>query len=653
MEEAGPDVPTGRPAKAGGMGYIMGLDGLRALSVLVVLCYHAHLPWARGGYLGVEVFFVISGFLITRLLVLEHEEAGRISLGRFWFRRFKRLLPALWAILALLTLLGAALPWLKAAQFRGDLAASFLYVENWYQIASGGSYFSDQGLPLLRHIWSLAVEEQFYALWPLLVVVAFWAGRGRRRVLAALTFLLAAASAWALFHLADPDNASSVQALESMNRAYLGTDARACGILLGALLGMVRPPSGELRPWAKGAVQAWAFLALAGLLALCGLLDIQNRFLYRGGLLLVDGLTLSLVAVLVLAGPTLLRSILEWRVLTWIGKRSYGIYLWHWPVFRLLGPGETGWAWIAGRWALSFALAALSFALLETPIREGRLGRWLAQPGTWRRTARRLAFGTALAGGVAATTWAGVRIHQLPPYVDEIQESLKANARALDAGPGAKPAVPAETEPPPPPGPSRSGGPQPRHLAGVPPLDPGEVPEHVLDGLTVTAIGDSVMKGAALALQDLGEQVLGEDHITINAEESRAFSRAIGVIKGYQKANRLGDVVVIHLGTNNSSIPKGDFHQLAELLSDRKLVLFLTVKSDKAQACEEVNTQLANLVKGLPNAQLFDWRQISEEHPELFYSDQTHLRPNGAKLYASLIFTRIGKQIAKAPAPSR
>ncbi|HLO66137.1 MAG TPA: acyltransferase, partial [Holophaga sp.] len=420
------------------MSYIMGLDGLRALSVLVVLCYHAHLPWARGGYLGVEVFFVISGFLITRLLVLEHGETGRISLGRFWFRRFKRLLPALWAILAGLTLLGATLPWLKAAQFRGDLAASFLYVENWYQIHSGGSYFSDQGLPLLRHIWSLAVEEQFYALWPPLVVAALWIGRGRRRILALVTFLLAAASAWAFFHLADPDNASSVQALESMNRAYLGTDARACGILLGALLGMVRPPSAPPRPWAKGLIQAWAFLALAGILALCGLLDIQNRLLYRGGLLLVDGLTLSLLAVLVLAGPTLLRSILEWRVLTWIGKRSYGIYLWHWPVFRLLGPGQTGWTWIAARWGLSFLLAALSFALVETPIREGRLGRWLAQPGTWRRTARRLAFGATLAGGVAATTWAGVKVHQLPPYVDEIQESLKANARALDAGPHAK-----------------------------------------------------------------------------------------------------------------------------------------------------------------------------------------------------------------------
>jgi len=179
------------------------------------------------------------------------------------------------------------------------------------------------------------------------------------------------------------------------------------------------------------------------------------------------------------------------------------------------------------------------------------------------------------------------------------------------------------------------------------------VPDHALDGLTVTAIGDSVMKGAALALQDQGEQMLGEDHITINAEESRAFSRAIGVIKGYQKAKRLGDVVVIHLGTNNSSIPTGDFNQLAELLADRKLVLFLTVKSDKAEACDEVNAQLTRLVKNLPNGMLFDWRQVTEDHPELFYSDQTHLRPNGAKFYASLIFSRIGQQIAKAPAPSR
>ncbi len=628
------------------LGHIRGLDGLRALSVVVVLFYHSHLSFMTGGYLGVEIFFVISGFLITSLLLNEADRNGGIDLLHFWERRFLRLLPALLALLLLVTLLGAVLPSGQGAQFRFDIVASLLYFENWYQISSGSSYFADQGLPLLRHIWSLAVEEQFYLLWPLLVAGLLRLARGRRGPLLLATLLLFAASLTTALALALQANPAEAGFLDRLNRIYLGTDTRAFGILLGALLAMTDWHR-TLRGWLAALLGATGLISLAGLVALCAILDARELPLYRGGFLLVDLLTLLVIAALVRIDNSALKGLLAWRPLEYLGQRSYGIYLWHWPIFRLLAPGEDSPAWIAARILLALLVADLSFRWLETPIRQGRLTAWFAARDQLTAWLRRAAAVSACATLGVTVGWAGALLAQQPPYVDEIAESLRRNTEALDrtlvhqALHAPAPAAPREQVNP--------SATRPRLPAALPPpqasLPAGRV--------EITAVGDSVMKGAAIALKKLARDSGGLARIYVDAEESRSFEQGHAILAELKRTGSLGDLVLIHLGANNSHIDDGQFARLAKLLADRRLVLFMTVKSDKTAPCAKVNATLARLVAATPNARLFDWQGAADGHPELFYSDRTHLRPVGADFYAATVFAQLGQlPPAASPAPS-
>jgi len=612
-------------------GAILGLDGLRAVSVLAVLLYHARFPWMRGGFLGVEVFFVISGFLITGLLLKELQATGAIDLRRFWVRRLRRLLPALLVFLFCLGAVAALFLGDRASQFRADLVASFGYGENWYQIYTGSSYFADQGLPLLRHLWSLAVEGQFYLAWPLLVAAVVRLSRGRTLPLLVLTGVLAAVSGGLSAALADPGNPSGLKAMASLNRVYLGTDTRALGLLAGAALALLlqgRQARGALAR-ALGPATWLAFLGLGALLART---DFQTPFLYRGGFLLVDGLTAVILAGLALPGPGGLAGMLGWWPLEWLGQRSYGLYLWHWPVFRLLAPGQQGWPWFLARVLLAVLLTEASYRYVEVPVRTGGLARWLAKASlggpVWRRRAPH-ALGVAL---VLALAWETTALAGRAPYLDPVQASIQAGAAALDHAPPA---------PHPVSGPAAAPAPPTPPAAIVLPAD--------LKGVRLTAVGDSVMKGAAVALKKTGEACLGEGMIQINAEECRSFAGALTVIQEYRQDDRLGEVVVVHLGANNSSIPQEQFRRLMAALADRRLVLFLTAKSDKTEACDLVNRALESLVGGFANARVFDWKTAGDAHPEYFYSDKTHLRPEGARFYAETILSQIVLPAREAP----
>jgi hypothetical protein len=217
-----------------------------------------------------------------------------------------------------------------------------------------------------------------------------------------------------------------------------------------------------------------------------------------------------------------------------------------------------------------------------------------------------------------------------------VQESLKVNARALDRAVAASAPAPAPAAPTAP------------VAAARPPL--AETSGQALEGLTITAIGDSVMKGAAIALKAAGETRLGDGAILINAEESRPFGQSLEIVEAYKKEGRLGEVVVIHLGTNNNNIQKAQFNRLAEFLADRRLVLFVTAKSDNQAACDAVNATLAHLVDGVANAYLFDWQAAAADRPELFYTDQTHLRPLGARFYATALLNQIDLRMEQVKA---
>jgi peptidoglycan/LPS O-acetylase OafA/YrhL/CubicO group peptidase (beta-lactamase class C family) len=360
------------PAPPARIPYLPGLDGLRAIAVTGVLLYHAGLG-ALGGFLGVETFFVLSGFLITALLLAEWRAEGRVDLRTFWLRRARRLLPALFALLALTLVVASVVLPEEVADLGAQTLAALAYVTNWHLIATQQSYF-DATLrpPLLQHLWSLAVEEQFYLLWPLLFTLGI-ARLGRRGLLVA-TLAAAAASTAAMALLAEPGADPS--------RVYYGTDTRAAGLLLGAALALVWTPGVAPRlehPAAGRLLDAAGLIALAGLGLAYALVNEQDPLLYRGGFTLVALATAVVVAACTHSRATLLPRLLGLAPLRWLGQRSYGIYLWHWPVFMLTRPmidvSFDGPLFTVLRFAAVLLLAELSFRFVETPVRQGALAR--------------------------------------------------------------------------------------------------------------------------------------------------------------------------------------------------------------------------------------------------------------------------------------
>jgi peptidoglycan/LPS O-acetylase OafA/YrhL len=369
------------------------LDGVRGAAILLLIAFHL-VTFLPGGFLGVDVFFVLSGYLITGLLLQEHAARGRIRLAEFWARRARRLLPALFLLVGVTAIVVAASAPISTLEARrDDMVSALLYFANWHFIATDQSYFAIfTGVSPLRHVWTLAIEEQFYVVWPLLAVVAL-GGRRRPKLDRIFVMLIAGAlaSAFAMFALyeeADP------------SRAYFGTDARAHQLLLGAALAVLFQSRPDLLGGARArALARWSWPVVAVLVgaAVLGLGE-QDPFYYRGGSLLfalVTAYGLWLIEVLPQSAPG---RVLALRPLPWVGAISYGLYLWQWPMIVWLGDprlGEDPWGTRLAEVAAAFAIATASFYLLERPIRTGRMP-WLG----WSR--RRLAVATVVAVEIVA-----------------------------------------------------------------------------------------------------------------------------------------------------------------------------------------------------------------------------------------------------------
>ena len=394
----------GTSRSVGRVPYLPGLDGMRALAVVAVMVYHANSAWLPGGFLGVEVFFVISGYLITLLLIGEHERTGGVSLGQFWLRRARRLLPALAVLLIGVTVYTALFRRDALGQLRGDVIAALAYVSNWYQIWVGQGYTASGDFAPLRHLWSLAVEEQFYLLWPLVMVLLLRLGRRRLPSLswALLGVALAISAVVAAVTPHGPIGTPAVtpdaywnvagRAISKLDFLYLSTPTRATGLLLGAAFAMVWRPAALLRgPMRRRAplLDVVAVIGLVALGSLCWYLHIvtpagADPWLFRGGFLAT-----GFAALCVIAAVTHQRSatgrLLGTSLLVWIGTRSYGLYLFHWPIYQ-------GIRRVAGRpltvvefavaMAASFVVAELSYRWIEMPVRRQELGR------VWRRLQR-------------------------------------------------------------------------------------------------------------------------------------------------------------------------------------------------------------------------------------------------------------------------
>jgi peptidoglycan/LPS O-acetylase OafA/YrhL len=366
----GASGPTTDDRRAQGRGesaaapHIPALDGLRGLAVVAVVAFHANgaLP---GGYLGVDLFFVLSGFLITGILVREHERFGAVDLRAFWIRRARRLLPALLALVPAVAVYARVLaPPEDAANLRADALATLGYVANWRAIYARKSYWEIFAAPSpLEHTWSLAIEEQFYVVWPLVVSLVLVVLRRTRRALFATCIVFATASACVMYFTWNAERTS---------RAYMGSDARAAAILVGAALAVALAPGVTLGPRAARALDIAGVLAGVGLGLAWATIDGQSAFLYRGGFWLTEIAALVLIACAVIAPHGLVARVLALRPLVGLGLISYGLYLWHWPVDVVLSPERVRLRPLplnALRIAIALAISIASYRFIERPIR--------------------------------------------------------------------------------------------------------------------------------------------------------------------------------------------------------------------------------------------------------------------------------------------
>ena len=629
--------------------YMPSLDGIRALSVLAVIIYHANKMWLPGGFLGVEVFFVISGYLITLLLLAESEKNGSISLKEFWWRRARRLLPALWVVVLGVVVFAALFQREMLGTLRGDVIAALLYGFNWFQIWVGTSYFTSFEFVPLRHLWSLAVEEQFYLIWPVVMLIVAKFGKRRLPIVSAVFFGLAVILAIYTALVYQPGTISNIgdtpnqfmslfgQSVSRIDFLFLGTLTRSSGLLLGAALAI------WWRPWLlqnsrAGANKLFDFIGIGGLAALALMMwrfqtviegtdegTVGYDFLFRGGFFLTDLASLAVIAAAVHPSSKILARSLSNPVLVWLGRRSYGFYLFHWPVFqffrRFAGKGLTPYEFVV-LVLFALALTELSYRYIETPVRQGAVSRWWAefrQPAFGAQLVRRqrrivlAAFASLLpVFGVVSLATAGVQL-------DEIAQNLSDNeGNTVDVLGG---------------GQSDDAG-----VAATASTIAGQIATATttLDGqpIDVLAIGDSVMLGAANVLTDRG--------VTVDAVKSRPYRQALEIANYMKSVNRLGSVVIIHLGTNNT-VDETTLDEIMVPLKDVPLVLFVTVHVPSEVRQNTNNRRINELTSRYENVKVLDWYSIALAHPEYLYSDKIHIRPEGQKVYADLMMQAIGR----------
>ena len=656
---AGRDTTTNSPRRA------PGLDGVRALAVLAVVGFHEGASELSGGFLGVDVFFVLSGFLITDLLATQYDRLGRrLDLRDFWSRRARRLLPALALMLIVVTAAATVIEPGQSASLRLALLAAVTYTSNWYQILHHVSYFASLGLftapPPLDHLWSLAIEEQFYLIWPLILWVLILRLNGRRARVTA-TLILAAMSALAMALEYSPGDPSLV---------YYGTDTHASALLIGAALALAFPlatvmslPASQVRRLDAAGVVGLVLLAWAA-----GHFSGNDRAVYPAGLILAAVGAAGLVAAA--AGTGVIAAMTSLPPLRWVGIRSYGIYLWHWPVIALAGaitgPGPTSaWLWLLEA-AVTIGLACASWRFVETPIlRDGFLAtcsRWRTlvdeglRPVGPRRRVTPIVVAAATLIAVAAAGYGVAR----PPgsaapsgLLRQVAEGQRVSAASQASAQPTSGATSAASQPtsltPAVAGSSASPSPSPSSSSSsssspASACRTGAARLPKVSGRQVTAIGDSVMVASAAALNS------ALPGIYINAEVGRAMVNGLALIQSLAVHRELRRYVVVGLGTNGP-VSAAQIRQLRRLIGpNRDLILVNTFGPMSWES--SVNTVLDAAARHTAHVSLADWHAAIAGHTGMLWPDRIHPQPSGAKLYARVVLAAIAAQLPHAAAPS-
>ena len=570
--------------------YIAPIDGLRALAVTAVVLYHLGITWIPGGFLGVDLFFVISGYVITRLLLDSILSKSALDLREFYWGRVRRLLPPLLFMMAGTTFIISA--WKPDAihRFLADLPYVLTGSENWHLVALHQDYFQAVGRPpLLQHTWSLAVEMQFYLLWPL-ILLAILRYLGKKSVIKASLFI-AFISGLALFIYSLRVDTSRTN---QISHIYFGTDTHSLGLFLGAALAVSWIPANLNKNISKRAqdfVDGIGVIGLLGLLSTFFFIDESNPALYRIAFPLAALFGCATITSLVHPASRF-SPLLSARPVIWIGERSYGIYLWHWVIFQVTRPNVdlagANWAINIARILIVVALADISLRWVEAPIRQGKLTNWLRGMKYRTKRSRRtqgawLALG--LLGIMTSTSGAVWAAFAQTEKVSPIQVTAVV-----------APAQPQIVTPP-----SRSG-------------------------LWVT--GDSIILGIRDKLQSQFPISL------INARVGRQIGELIQVAKSDQIGLQ-NSPVIFDLG-NNNHLAEEDVRTLFHLLSSQPKVV--VVDTAVPRSWREDNNRIIRLVlKDYPEVHLVDWATISLGHPEYFAPDGVHLSEDGGNIYVSAI----------------
>lgn len=631
---------------------LRGLDGVRAIAVLLVLVYHFWPQYLPGGMIGVDIFFVISGYLITALLLREGAYTGKMDIVSFWVRRLRRLVPAF----ALLTLVVGSLALLVGGDAQVGLGrqilGAFTYSSNWLLIWAGNDYFTQTSPELMTNFWSLAVEEQFYLFWPVVMVFVFmftakwWQRALVPGVLGALSLL-----------------AAVVLGLlgASTTRLYYGTDTHLYGLMLGVLLAMMIPWSmyppvdDRLYPLVGYGNGIWGWLRqLVGWVSLVAVIPFaltlsdHSSWLMPWGLLVGSLLGMGIIQALLpdVRGGTsgLFRGLLSLAPLRWIGQRSYGIYLWHWPLMVLahytFGAARSPWVNV-GVLFLTLIVAGLSYMYVEQPVRHlgfrGALSAWFS--AMVAPTGRALPVGAAVLAGV--TLIATVFAVRTAPAMTQAEAVVAAGANYAQASAPAPPPTAASAAPSSSDSPSASAEPT-ESASPSPSASASKVA--AVDGSQVTIVGDSVTLASSIALGEAMPQAL------VNAEVSRTSSAALPIIEQMVDSGQMRDVLVLSV-TANSTFTVDQLERLKALVSpngERKIVLVTGVGPANLTWIEPSNQVIREFAAQNPDTVFIaDWQAAAKGHPEYLVSDGVHPQGEGLTVYAQTVKGAVAKALAR------
>ena len=603
--------------------YITGLDGIRAIAVIMVLAYHLKLALFKSGFLGVTVFFVLSGYLITGILISEVEEEGTIDLKNFWLRRIRRLVPAVMSMAVVIIFVSAVVNRIIFTKGCKDFLASVLGFNNWWQIFNKVSYFEAAGVTSpFTHCWSLAIETQFYLIYPLILLGIYklvksrGEGRAKRGLLfAGVTLLLALISVILMIVLFDPQQDAS--------RVYYGTDTRAFSLLFGALLAILWEYRMVPRRLSASVNMVLGSVSFAVLLVMTIAINGSSNFWYRGGQFF--GTILTVLMVYAVSGrKTWLSRFLSNPVLKWIGDRSYSIYLWHYPIILLISKGIKASWWITLiEIVLSVVLAELSYRFIETPIRHGIIGEYLnilrSRPKSRQEKKRQVQVARRslkVMAGTFVLTVSLILCMVFVPKKNALDTLQKRETKAKETGKMTEEQLAKQ----------KANGSESDDTICTADLTDDEI----LEGLNLLLIGDSIAVDVTDDFYEMFPNSVSDTKI------GRITSLGKQVLDSYIDEKKWEGEGVIFASLSNSPI-NGELEDIREKIGKDMPLFLTTVRIPHDTFEEESNSKIKKFVEENDHTYLIDWYAASEGHDEYFDADDTHLLPAGAKAYAKCI----------------